>query len=240
MKKIPGWISIIVAVAFMDLANSATPVIAQALKKIAVEVMETGPSPINGLNTVLTERGVLYATADGKYLLPGPLYELGGSVPVNLTNLLLSQKLQAMKREMILYPATPEKHLITVFTDISCGYCRKLHQQMKEYNDLGISIRYLAFPRQGLTSAAAKNMNAVWCSADRKKSLDEAMSGGEIVPASCKTDISRHYRLGMLFGIQGTPAMVLKNGRVIPGYSAPKAMLTMLDAQPAILKTAGQ
>ena len=173
------------------------------------------PSPVNGLKTVLTDSGVLYASEDGKHILQGPLFDVSGKEPVNVTNQLLSSKMDALKDQMIVYKAPKEKHVITVFTDITCGYCHKLHQQMKEYNDLGITVRYLAFPRQGLASQAEKDMKSIWCTADKAKAFDAAMKGDAISPATCKTDISKHYELGVQFGIQGTPAIILENGMMI-------------------------
>lgn len=138
------------------------------------------PSPVNGLKTVLTDSGVLYASEDGKHILQGPLFDVSGKEPVNVTNQLLSSKMDALKDQMIVYKAPKEKHVITVFTDITCGYCHKLHQQMKEYNDLGITVRYLAFPRQGLASQAEKDMKSIWCTADKAKAFDTAMKGDAI------------------------------------------------------------
>ncbi len=113
------------------------------------------PSPVNGLKTVLTDSGVLYASEDGKHILQGPLFDVSGKEPVNVTNQLLGSKMDALKDQMIVYKAPKEKHVITVFTDITCGYCHKLHQQMKEYNDLGITVRY-RHSRAGLASRLRK------------------------------------------------------------------------------------
>ncbi len=91
---------------------------------------------------------------------------------------------------MIVYKAPQEKHVITVFTDITCGYCHKLHEQMSDYNALGITVRYLAFPRQGLQSEAEQNMKAIWCAKDRNKALDDAMSGKGVQPVPAAMLIS--------------------------------------------------
>ena len=92
---------------------------------------------------------------------------------------------------MIVYKAPQEKHVITVFTDITCGYCHKLHEQMADYNALGITVRYLAFPRQGLESDAEKEMKAIWCAKDKNKAFDDVMAGKSVAPASCDVDIAR-------------------------------------------------
>ncbi len=240
MKKIV-WQFQVVMVCFAGLAYADDAAILQTLKKLAIQEVLVQPSPVEGLKTVMTENGVLYVTADGRYMLQGPLYKVSDAEPVNVTHQLLSKKLQAMSSTMIVYKAPEEKHVVTVFTDISCGFCRKLHQQMKEYNDLGITIRYLAFPRQGPGSQAAKEMQSIWCQASPGKSLDKAMKGEAITSTSvnCKKDLSEHYRLGVWFGIQGTPAMVLQNGMVVPGYQEPKEMLKMLNASGASAGTSG-
>ncbi|MFT8209593.1 MAG: bifunctional protein-disulfide isomerase/oxidoreductase DsbC [Symbiopectobacterium sp.] len=211
--------------------------IKQTLTKLGIEKIDIQPAPVAGLKTVLTESGVLYVTEDGKHLLQGPLYALGGGAPVNVTNQILKGKLDALQDQMIVYKAAQEKHVITVFTDITCGYCHKLHEQMKDYNDLGITIRYLAFPRQGLNSPTEKDMQSIWCTANRNKAYDAASRGEAISPATCKTDIGAHYELGIQFGVQGTPAIVLEDGTVVPGYQAPKGMLAMLNAHRAAAKS---
>ena len=210
----------------------------KALASLGIQQADVQPSPVNGLKTVLTDSGVLYASEDGKHILQGPLFDVSGKEPVNVTNQLLSSKMDALKDQMIVYKAPKEKHVITVFTDITCGYCHKLHQQMKEYNDLGITVRYLAFPRQGLASQAEKDMKSIWCTADKAKAFDAAMKGDAISPATCKTDISKHYELGVQFGIQGTPAIILENGMMIP-LSGAKEMAAMLDAHQAATKAGG-
>ncbi|CNK11326.1 bifunctional protein-disulfide isomerase/oxidoreductase DsbC [Yersinia aldovae] len=225
--------------ALTGLAHADDATIQQTLKKLDIQQADILPSPIPGLSTVITESGVLYISADGKHLLQGPLYDVSGPQPVNVTNQMLLKKLEALSGEMIVYKAPQEKHVITVFTDITCGYCRKMHEQMKDYNALGITVRYLAFPRQGLKSQAEQDMRSIWCMADRNKSFSDAMKGGAVSPATCKIDISKHYQLGVQFGIQGTPAIVLQNGTLIPGYKEPKEMLQMLNAHQASSKAAG-
>lgn len=237
MKKGLILLSLLVAsVTSTAYANDAA--IHKALANMGIQQTEVQPSPIAGLKTVLTESGVLYVSEDGKHILQGPLYDISGKQPINVTNQRLVSKLDALKDQMIIYKAAQEKHVITVFTDITCGYCHKLHQQMKEYNDLGITVRYLAFPRQGLDSQAEKDMQSIWCSADKAKAFDAALKGDAVVPATCKTDISQHYALGVQFGIQGTPAIVMQNGMMIPGYQGPKEMAAILDTHlvPAAMK----
>lgn len=215
------------------LAHADDAAIQQSLKKLGLQQTEIQPSSLPGMKTVLTESGVLYVTEDGKQFIQGPLYDVSGGQPVNVTNKLLEKKVEALSKEMIVYKAPKEQHVITVFTDITCGYCRKLHSEMADYNALGITVRYLAFPREGMNGQVAKNMESVWCAADPKKAFTTAMNGGDISPIDCKIDLSQHYKLGILYGIQGTPAILLQNGMMIPGYQGPKEMKQLLDSQKA-------
>lgn len=229
MKKTIALLSVTLA-AFSGFAQADDAAIKQSLTKLGVANAEIQPAPLSGMKTVLTESGVIYVTEDGKHIIQGPLYDVSGGQPVNVTNQMLMTKLNALDKEMIVYKAPQEKHVITVFTDITCGYCHKLHEEMKDYNALGITVRYLAFPRAGVQSQPEQDMKAIWCAKDRNKAFDDAMSGKGIQPASCDIDIANHYALGVQFGVTGTPAIVLNNGYVVPGYQGPKEMKAFLDA----------
>nr|WP_113865761.1 bifunctional protein-disulfide isomerase/oxidoreductase DsbC [Brenneria salicis]NMN92733.1 thiol:disulfide interchange protein DsbC [Brenneria salicis ATCC 15712 = DSM 30166]RBP63710.1 thiol:disulfide interchange protein DsbC [Brenneria salicis ATCC 15712 = DSM 30166]RLM31000.1 bifunctional protein-disulfide isomerase/oxidoreductase DsbC [Brenneria salicis ATCC 15712 = DSM 30166] len=238
MKKGLLLLSLLAATA-TGFAHADDLAIKQTLTRLGMQNAQIQPAPVAGMKTVLTDSGVFYISEDGKHLVQGPLYDVSGAAPVNVTNQILKGKMAALQDQMIVYKAAQEKHVITVFTDITCGYCQKLHEQMKDYNALGITVRYLAFPRQGLNSPAEKDMQSIWCMANRNKAYDAALKGDEISPATCKTNIAGHYQLGVQFGVQGTPAIVLEDGVVVPGYQAPKEMLAMLDAHKASLKTGG-
>ncbi len=127
--------------------------IKQSLAKLGVQSTDIQNAPVAGMKTVLTNSGVLYVTEDGKHIIQGPMYDVSGARPVNVTNQLLMTHLNALEKEMIIYKAPKEQHVITVFTDITCGYCHKLHEEMSDYNALGITVRYLAFPRQRASRA---------------------------------------------------------------------------------------
>lgn len=228
MKKRYFLLSLLVAA---GLAHADDAAIKQSLAKLGLQQMEIQPSPLPGMKTVLTESGVLYVSEDGKQFIQGPLYDISGAQPINVTNKLLEKKVDALSSEMIVYKAPKEQHVITVFTDITCGYCHKLHSQMADYNALGITVRYLAFPREGMNGQVAKEMKSIWCVADRKKAFDAAMKGETPTAADCKIDLAKHYQLGILYGIQGTPAILLQNGMMIPGYQGPQEMKKLLDSQ---------
>lgn len=135
----------LLATAFSGMVHADDAAIRQSLAKLGVKSTEIQSAPVAGMKTVLTNSGVLYVTEDGKHIIQGPMYDVSGASPVNVTNQLLMKHLNALENEMIVYKAPQEKHVITVFTDITCGYCHKLHEEMKDYNALGITVRYLAF-----------------------------------------------------------------------------------------------
>ncbi|AKJ43130.1 bifunctional protein-disulfide isomerase/oxidoreductase DsbC [Pragia fontium] len=229
------WLFTLALTALASVSQADDAAIKQALQqKVGATQIDILPSPIAGLQTVLTEGGVLYVSSDGKHILSGPLYDISGPMPVNATNEqlgpILSKRLEALKDEMIIYKAPQEKYVVTVFTDITCGYCTKLHKEMSGYNDLGITVRYLAYPRQGPDSDAEKKMASIWCAEDRMTAFDNAMTGKAVKPATCKIDLKRHYELGSLYGIQGTPAIIVDGATVVPGYSAPSDLKASLDA----------
>jgi thiol:disulfide interchange protein DsbC len=233
------WLLPLLAVSVSGFVHADDAVIKQSLAKLGVQNADIQSAPVAGMKTVLTDSGVLYVTEDGKHVIQGPLYDVSGAQPVNVTNQLLVGKLKALEKEMIVYKAPQEKHVITVFTDITCGYCHKLHEEMKDYNALGITVRYLAFPRQGLQSQTENDMKAIWCAKDPKKAFDVAMKGEAVAGGTCDMNIANHYNLGVQFGIQGTPAIVLSNGTVIPGYQGPKEMKQMLDAHQQLTNVGG-
>lgn len=223
------WLLSLLAASFSGFAHADDVAITQSLAKIGVQGADMQAAPVAGMKTVMTDSGVFYVTEDGKHVIQGPLYDVSGAHPVNVTKQLLVSKLNALGKEMIVYKAPKEQHVITVFSDITCGYCHKLHEEISDYNALGITVRYLAFPRQGLQSQAESDMKSIWCAKDRNKEFDAAMKGGNVAPASCDINLANHYNLGVQFGVQGTPAIVLRNGSMIPGYQGPKEMKQMLD-----------
>ena len=227
MKK--GFMLFTLLAAFSGFAQADDAAIQQTLAKMGIKSSDIQPAPVAGMKTVLTNSGVLYITDDGKHIIQGPMYDVSGTTPVNVTNKMLLKQLNALENEMIVYKAPQEKHVITVFTDITCGYCHKLHEEMKDYNALGITVRYLAFPRAGVQSQPEQDMKAIWCAKDRNQALDDAMNGKGVQPASCSVDIAKHYTLGVQMGVNGTPAMVLSNGMVLPGYQGPKELKAFLD-----------
>lgn len=175
----------------------------------------------SGMYTVQLDSGpVLHATPNGQYFIVGDLYRVEPEGLVNETEEAKLAQIEVLPHdEMVIYPAKgEEKAHVTVFTDISCGYCRMLHKEVPELNEMGISIRYLAFPRAGIGSEPYQQMVSVWCSDDPKEWLTRAKSGQKVPQNNCENPIAKQYGLGQSIGVRGTPSLVLSTGEFIPGY----------------------
>ncbi|WP_434356798.1 bifunctional protein-disulfide isomerase/oxidoreductase DsbC [Parasalinivibrio latis] len=226
---------LLMVTAFTAHAAEDNQAIKQTFSPLGLTVSEIAKSPVDGLLEVTTDRGIFYATPDGKHFMAGYLYEATGGEPRNLTEeknqTLNVDRIKAVEDEMIVYPAKDEKYVVTVFTDTTCGYCMKLHKNMKGYNDLGITVRYLAFPRYGLQAPNFEQMSAIWCAADPAKAMDDAKTGSfKEENRKCADIVAKHFNLGQQMGVRGTPAIVLQDGTMLPGYQDPEDLLRTLQA----------
>ncbi len=216
------------------LADEATKIRA-ALARVLPDHSPTSvkPSVVDGLYQVDIGPQVMFVTADGRYLIDGAIVDLE-----TRENIAEAAQSDARKRTMagvgdeqsILFAAANPKHQVTVFTDIDCGYCRKLHHEMDGYNAAGISVRYLFYPRSGAGSPSFDKAVSVWCAKDPHAAMTAAKNGEKVPSATCANPVRDHMALGELLSIRGTPAIVLENGEMIPGYVEPKRLATLLDA----------
>lgn len=222
------------------IAQAATPdaAIRKSLEQLqpGMPIESVSQSPMPGLYQVQLKGGrLLYASADGEFVMQGHLFQVKDGKGLNLTQEEeargLADQINAIPREqmVIFAPEKPKSH-ITVFTDTDCGYCQKLHSEVPELNRQGIEVRYLAFPRQGPGSHGYNTLVSVWCAKDPKLAMNQAKSRQEIPAASCENPVLEQFELGQLIGVNGTPSIVLANGRMIPGYQ-PAAELARLALQ---------
>jgi len=211
----------------------------QRFAKLGLEVKAVVPAEVDGLVEVQTSGGILFATPSGDYLLAGTLYKLDGNgqyedvlakrqAPIN------AAKIEAFKDSMIEFKADDEKYVVTVFTDITCGYCVRLQSQMKGYNELGITVRYMAYPRQGATGSVADQMAAIWGAEDPQTAMHNGKVNRQFPEkgddyAKYQEIIKQHFALGRELGISGTPAIFLPNGEMVGGYLPPAQLLQRLQ-----------
>ncbi|WP_428982757.1 bifunctional protein-disulfide isomerase/oxidoreductase DsbC [Paraglaciecola aquimarina] len=192
-------------------------------RTLQLNVSSIAESPVPGLLQVMTERGLFYVSSDGRYFVQGRIFNLDADMRNETEAALTSTRLSGLeefKGTFIEYKADKEKYVVNVFTDITCGYCRKLHEQMSDYNDLGITVRYLAFPRAGLDGQSYKDMVSVWCSENQQKAMNDAKGGAQVPAKSCNAKVAEQYAFGQSIGVNGTPNIILPDGSVIPWLSA--------------------
>ena len=191
------------------------------------------PSPIPGIYEFAQDAEVSYITADGKYFIDGNLYDLHSreNLTEDLRMRARAQMIAAVpESEMLIYGPQNPKYTITVFTDVDCPYCRKMHSEMAELNHLGVRVRYMFFPRTGPDTESWRKAEVVWCSANRNDALTRAKAGVALdMNKTCaQTPVAREYALGESIGVRGTPAIVTENGDYIAGYMPPKELVAQL------------
>ena len=174
---------------------------------------------------------VLYVSKDGRFLFQGDIYDLVKEENITEKSEQISRVATLEKlgeKNMLVYKAKEQKHFITVFTDIDCPYCRRLHDEVDQYLEKGISVRYLFLPFKGKKSL--EKSVSVWCSKNPTKAMTNAKKGRRIRSATCEHPIKEHMAIGRDLGIRGTPAIILDNGEMIPGYRPVKDVAKMLEA----------
>lgn len=190
-------------------------------------------SPIQGIYELTRGAEIAYVTSDGKYALTGDLYDLGANddlTEVRRREVRVHLMATVPESDMVIFSPRDPKYTVTVFTDVDCAYCRKLHSQIAEYNRLGVRVRYLLYPRTGPNTSSWTKAEQVWCSPDRNDALTRAKLGQELPAKPCANNpVARSYELGKDFALDGTPAIVLADGEMLPGYVPPDVLAKHLQ-----------
>jgi len=208
-------------------AADADPQLEKARAKLAASIdfinpEDVTPSPVDGWYTVQKGSFIAYASADGRYVIQGDLFDLDRKVNLSELSRTVTRRglVSALEdKDTILFSPAEVRHSVTVFTDVDCTYCRKLHAEINEYMSRGIAVRYVLYPRNGPASRAWSTSEDVLCASDRGVALTKAKLGQKFETAKCNTSmLTRHYSLGQDIGLNGTPAIVLEDGTLIGGY----------------------
>ena len=215
-------------------AGDVPPALSARLKALAPDmepdhVIET---PLAGMYEVRFSSTIVYLSADGRYMLRGDLMDLEAqrNFTEEARRIARADAIGALgESSMIVFAPDTVKHTVTVFTDVDCPYCARMHQQMADYNGLGIEVRYAAFPRAGVSSPTYDKMVSVWCAADQRTAMTDAKMGTSIEMLSCDNPVREHYETGQGIGVTGTPAIVLESGEIVPGYVPPQELARRLD-----------
>ena len=204
-----------------------------------IKLEQIVPSPVTGLFEVRVGSKLVYVSSDGRYLVQGDITDL------NTNQNLTESRLEGVRRDvlagiseesMIVFSPAKPTSTVTVFTDVDCGYCRKLHRQIADYNARGIKVRYMYFPRSGPGTESWTKAEQVACSKDRSTALTRSKLGEILKDKVCQPNpVAQHYKVGRDFGLQGTPAIVLESGELIGGYLDP-AELSKYIAETLVAK----
>lgn len=195
-----------------------------------------GAAPFPGFREVIVSGQVLYVTDDGRFLMQSQPYDIEKRAMATSEGLLAHRRalLATLPHaDRIVFAPPNAKYTVSIFTDIECGYCRKLHQDIAELNRNGIAVEYLAFPRMGLGSKDATDMISVWCASDRKAALTAAKTGQPVPAKNCTNPVAMQYTLGQQLGINGTPAIFAADGSQLGGYLPPAQLKAALERLPA-------
>lgn len=235
---------ILAASALMALSHAAWPA-DEASQAIEAALKQAMPSlkpdsitlsKIPGLYEVVMGPKLIYASADGKYVIQGSMIDLAARQDVTEPRL-MEARVGALGKvgadKMIVFKPKKTKHNVYVFTDIDCGYCRKLHSEIEQYLDQGIEVRYLFYPRAGKGSDSWNKAVSVWCSKDRPSALTKAKKGETVDSKPCDNPVEQHMNLGTELGAQGTPMIVTQKGAVLPGYVPASQLTKILDQETA-------
>ena len=210
---------------------------AEIARRLDVKVEDVQPSPIQGLFEVRSGAEVGYVSADGRFYVDGDIFDMQSKD--NLTESRRQKgRLDLLSRvpdsqTIVFAPKGAVKHTLTVFTDVDCAFCRRLHQEIDELNRLGIRVRYLMYPRSGPDTDSWRKAEAVWCSADRRDALTRAKRGEPVKAARCETPVATQFALGHELGIRGTPGIFTDQGEYLAGYLPAAQLAEYLDAPPA-------
>ena len=208
-----------------DIVRSLSPYIP------SLQEADVVATPIQGIYEIIVTKpklDIIYISGDGRFILQGDIidFENGANITKNRhAGLAKDALLSANENDKIIYPAEKEKYIINVFTDSDCPYCRKLHNDLDALNELGITIKYLAFPRSGVNTKSFYKSVSIWCSDNKNQAMDLAMQQIEIPSINCDSPVVNHLSLAEGVGVSGTPYIFFENGVNIPGYVEPKVLL---------------
>ena len=242
LKKILTAIALIVVVSGAHAADNADKTVRAAIHSLLpLAVIDTVvKSNLPGFYEVIISGQIVYVTADGKYLLQGNLYNVPDKKDMTSARIAAIRE-QAIKQlpasKQIIFAAKNPKHTVTVFTDLDCPYCRAFNKNVAAFNNAGISVNYVMFPLD-IHPGAEKAAVAIWCAADRKTALNEAMDGKNPGNATCKNPVAETKALGVSLGINATPTVLAEDGTSVNLNKAqsPQAFMAELDRLAAASK----
>lgn len=243
-SRIISFLSLIAVVGIFSSASLAESTLSDIEKRISdrlpgISINSLSETPMPGLFELVTDGQIYYVDETAEFLVDGSLIRLSDRKNITdgrLGSIHMSVIQDMGEENMLIYePDEPATRSITVFTDISCGYCRRLHAELDTLLSEGVRVRYLLFPRAGLGSQGHKDLESVWCADDPQAAMTSAKSGGEIEAKTCDNPIKQHVALAEQVGLRGTPLIYTDSGERIPGYREPADLISMIKASDSII-----
>ncbi len=237
MRRMPATVVLALAVFAAAVTAGDEPQIEQSITARLAEVVPdmkvngVRPAPVPGWYEVLLGAKLVYVSADARYVLDGTLMDLKDQkdltqAPAMEARATALKQLAQDQKVIEFAPAGEAAHVIYVFTDTDCSYCRKMHSEVSKLNAAGISVRYLAFPRDGIGSPTYERMVSVWCAKDPKQALTDAKAGKNVTSAKCDDPVKEEFELGTTMNVRGTPTTILENGQEAGGYIPAEALIS--------------
>ena len=236
MRKVIKFAALLLFSLALPTANADENAIRQAMAKSmpSMKIESIKPSEVKGIYELIVGATILYVSEDGKYLLQGRLVDVAAHKDLTEEKLSGTRK-QALEKigqkNMIVFKPKIGKYTVSVFTDIDCGYCRKLHSEIDQYLAQGITIQYLFFPRAGKGSDSYNKAVSVWCADDRNAALTAAKKDQKIPAKTCENPVDEHMQLAANFDVKGTPMIVTEKGNIYPGYLPAKQLVEALESE---------
>lgn len=239
-KLIKHFVIITSALFISNLSLADTP---EEIKAALAEVMgqraasaEIKESPMSGVYQADIGDRVVFISKVGDHLLLGDVFDTARKV--SLSEEIKQQKalevVNEMKEDdMIVFAPEETKRTITIYTDVDCPYCRKLHKEVPSLVKSGVKVRYLWYPRSGVGTPSYDKAVSIWCAEDQTAAMDDAKLHNKIAEASCDPNpVSAQYSSGQRVGVRGTPTIVVDDGTIIGGYLPAKNLLAQLGIAP--------
>jgi thiol:disulfide interchange protein DsbC len=236
MKKIPQITGLLLLLLILPFAHADEAAIRKAIEKSmpTAKIESIKPSEVKGLQEVVLGSSIYYISDNGKYLLQGRLIDVANRIDLTEQKLGATRKTALEKMgvdNMIVFKPKIGKYKAFIFTDIDCGYCRKLHSEIDQYLAEGITIQYLFFPRAGKGSESYTKAVSVWCAKDRNAALTAAKKDEKLESKTCNNPVDKHMQLATEFEVKGTPMIVTENGNILSGYLPAKQLLEVLQGE---------
>ena len=187
----------------------------------------------NNFHEIIINNQIYYATNDGKYLIIGNVIDLQTKESIT-ENTKMRQRLSIInsieKENLVIYKPEQTKHVLTVFTDTSCPYCQKLHNEVPRLLENSIEVRYILFSRNGDEVEAYKQLVSAWCSKNKEEAVESLFEGDILDDVDiCENPLDKNSEYASLLSVEGTPTIFLEDGRVIPGYQNSKNIIAFIN-----------